>query len=59
MLEAFNRAEKMLKPNPELLFTDVYDKMPKRLEQQLQDMKTHVKNYPEHYPLNTFEKMDS
>jgi 2-oxoisovalerate dehydrogenase E1 component alpha subunit len=59
VLEAFNRAEKMLKPNPELLFTDVYDKMPKRLEKQLKDMKEHVKIYPEHYPVKMFEKMDS
>ena len=57
VLDAFNAAEKRLKPNPELLFTDVYDEMPKRLKHQLNEMKEHVRKYEEHYPLKMFEEM--
>ena len=59
VLDAFNRAESKLKPNPEELFFDVYDKMPKRLESQPKEMKQHVKNYKDEYPLGVFEKMDN
>ncbi|KAK2146731.1 hypothetical protein LSH36_587g01020 [Paralvinella palmiformis] len=58
VLDAFSDAEKRLKPNPELLFTDVYDEIPKRLQQQLKEMKEHVRKYEEHYPLKMFEKME-
>ena len=57
VLDAFNDAEKRLKPNPELLFTDVYDEMPERLKQQMKEMKEHVTKYSEHYPLKMFEEM--
>ena len=58
MLESFNDAEKILKPNPEELFGDVYDKLTPQLKQQLEEMKKHVKQYKEHYPLDLYQKMD-
>ncbi|XP_074649521.1 2-oxoisovalerate dehydrogenase subunit alpha, mitochondrial-like [Tubulanus polymorphus] len=59
VMEAFSRAEKNLKPNPELLFTDVYKNMPKRVQQQMNEMKEHVRMYKEHYPLDKHEPMSS
>ena len=58
MLESFNKAEKQLKPSPDTLFTDVYDKMPENLKKQMAEMKQQVKQYPEHYPVKTFSKME-
>ncbi|KAK2171678.1 hypothetical protein NP493_1042g00039 [Ridgeia piscesae] len=58
VLEAFSRAEKKLKPNPELMFTDVYDEMTPELKKQLSSMKEHVQLYKENYPLGNFESMD-
>ena len=56
-MEAFARAEKKKKPNPESLFTDVYDKMTPRLEKQLQAMKSHCTQYKEQYPFDSHEPM--
>lgn len=57
MLESFGRAEKKLKPNPELLFDDVYDELLPHLEKQKREMKNHVAKYADHYPLNNFKQM--
>ncbi len=57
MLAAFSIAEKKLKPNPELLFTDVYKEMPPHLEKQMAQMKKHVTSHKEHYPLDGYEKI--
>ena len=56
-MKSFAAAETRKKPNPEYLFTDVYDKMPPHLEEQLAEMKAHVQQYKEHYPLENHEKM--
>ena len=56
-MEAFARAEKKKRPNPELLFTDVYDQMPPRIHKQMEDMKSHCTQYKEHYPLDLHEPM--
>lgn len=57
-MEAFSRAEQKLKPNPANLFIDVYDKMPTHIEKQFSQMKTHVAEYEEHYPIDKFEKIE-
>lgn len=57
MLESFGKAEKKLKPNPELLFEDVYDVVPHHLERQKKEMKEHVAKYADHYPINKFVRM--
>ena len=56
VLEAFDRAEKKLKPDWRLMFTDVYEKMPKILHQQLKEMEEHVERHQEHYPTANYAK---
>ena len=57
ILESFNRAEKKKKPSPTELFTDVYKELPQHLKLQMEQMKKHVTQYKDHYPLDIFEKM--
>ena len=45
------------KPNPELMFEDVYKELPLHLQRQLEEMKRHVSQHAEHYPMDTFERM--
>ncbi|XP_052057716.1 2-oxoisovalerate dehydrogenase subunit alpha, mitochondrial-like [Mytilus californianus] len=52
VMEAFARAEKRKKPNPEMLFTDVYDEMPPRIQKQMEFMKSHCTQFKEHYPFD-------
>ncbi|XP_033127978.1 2-oxoisovalerate dehydrogenase subunit alpha, mitochondrial-like [Anneissia japonica] len=56
VMEGFQAAEKLKKPSPTQMFLDVYDEPPKRLQEQLTEMKNHVEQYKEHYPVKTFEK---
>ncbi|KTG36311.1 hypothetical protein cypCar_00010529 [Cyprinus carpio] len=56
VMEAFERAERRLKPNPELLFTDVYDEMIPPIAKQRDAMWRHIQQYKEHYPLDLYEK---
>jgi len=56
VLTAFAKAEKKAKPNPELMFSDVYEEMPKHLQEQLEEMKNHVRKHKEHYPISNYEK---
>ncbi|XP_038548907.1 2-oxoisovalerate dehydrogenase subunit alpha, mitochondrial isoform X2 [Micropterus salmoides] len=56
VMEAFEKAEKRLKPNPELLFTDVYLEMTPNLNKQRESLWRHVQQYKEHYPLDQYEK---
>ena len=55
-METFARAEARKKPNPELLFTNVYKNMEWHIENQQKAMKQHVNNYAEHYPIDSFER---
>ena len=57
ILESFNRAEKKLKPRPDEMFYDVYKEMTPHLEKQMAEMKKHVAQYKEHYPVDNYEKM--
>ncbi|CAH1793114.1 unnamed protein product [Owenia fusiformis] len=56
VLDAFHKADKRIRPNPEYMFEDVYDTMPPHLQEQFNEMKEHVANYREHYPLEKYEK---
>ncbi|WNC70179.1 thiamine pyrophosphate-dependent dehydrogenase E1 component subunit alpha [Thalassotalea nanhaiensis] len=51
VLAAVKVAEVIEKPAIEELITDVYDVAPKHLEQQLADLKEHIKKYPDAYPV--------
>ena len=57
VLEAFTKAEKKKKPNPELMFEDVYHELPRHLQKQMEEMKQHVLQHKEHYPVDIFEPM--
>ncbi|OWF40037.1 2-oxoisovalerate dehydrogenase subunit alpha, mitochondrial-like [Mizuhopecten yessoensis] len=59
IMEAFAKAEKRKRPNPEFLFTDVYDDVPPHLQKQMDEMKQHVAKYPQHYPVDAHNKMSS
>ncbi|XP_064149769.1 2-oxoisovalerate dehydrogenase subunit alpha, mitochondrial isoform X3 [Loxodonta africana] len=56
VMEAFEQAERKLKPNPNLLFSDVYQEMPTQLRKQQEALARHLQTYGEHYPLDHFEK---
>ncbi|XP_037230632.1 2-oxoisovalerate dehydrogenase subunit alpha, mitochondrial [Falco rusticolus] len=56
VMEAFEQAERKLKPNPQLLFSDVYREMPPHLRRQRAALERHLQHYGEHYPLEHFEK---
>ncbi|WAR19766.1 ODBA-like protein [Mya arenaria] len=57
VMKAFERAEAKKKPNPMLLFTDVYKDMEPHILKQQQQMKEHVMKYKDKYPLDKYEKM--
>ncbi|KAF7699293.1 hypothetical protein HF521_004035 [Silurus meridionalis] len=56
VMEAFEKAERRLKPNLELIFTDVYDEMTPGLTKQRESMMRHLQQYKEHYPVDLYEK---
>nr|XP_060507178.1 2-oxoisovalerate dehydrogenase subunit alpha, mitochondrial isoform X2 [Panthera onca] len=56
VMEAFEQAERKPKPNPNLLFSDVYQEMPAQLRKQQESLARHLQAYGEHYPLDHFEK---
>ncbi|KAM6389934.1 LOW QUALITY PROTEIN: 2-oxoisovalerate dehydrogenase subunit alpha, mitochondrial, partial [Rhynochetos jubatus] len=56
VMEAFEEAERKPKPNPQLLFSDVYREMPPHLRRQRAALERHLQHYGEHYPLEHFEK---
>ena len=50
VLAAVKVAEKIDKPPVEDLVTDVYDQVPEQLQKQLDELKIHIKKYPDAYP---------
>ncbi|KAL8219782.1 UNVERIFIED_CONTAM: hypothetical protein K2H54_033584 [Gekko kuhli] len=56
VMEAFEEAERKLKPKPQLLFSDVYYEMPWHIQKQQESLERHLKQYGEHYPLGQYEK---
>ena len=48
----FIEAEREQKPNPSLMFSEVYDELPVHLQKQKEQMWVHVHNYPSNYPLD-------
>ncbi|XP_065511147.1 2-oxoisovalerate dehydrogenase subunit alpha, mitochondrial isoform X2 [Caloenas nicobarica] len=55
VMEAFERAEREPKPNPQLLFSDVYREMPPNLRRQRAALERHLQLYGEHYPLQRYQ----
>jgi len=54
-MKAFEEAESKKKPNPELLFTDVYKDMEPHILKQQKQMKAHVMKHKDKYPLSSYE----
>jgi len=50
VLAAVKVAEKIDKPHIDTMISDVYDVPPPQLQKQLDEVKAHVKKYPEAYP---------
>ena len=55
VMQALSRADKALKPPVKDMFTDVYDKLPSRLQKQHQECMNHVAKYPHEYPTELYE----
>jgi len=56
VLEAFAKAEKVLKPNWKQMFTEVYDEVPVDLKRQMVEMEQHVELYKDQYPLKNYKQ---
>ncbi len=54
VLKAFTKAEKEKKPSLDEVFSDVYDTLPKHLQEQQEEMRRIIKKYSEHYPLSAY-----
>lgn len=52
---SMQKARAKPKPHIDHLFTDVYDKLPPRLEKQRQEMWEVVNKYKQHYPADLHE----
>ena len=53
--KVFTKGEKELKPNPNLIFEDVYSTLPPNLQKQKEQLWSHLSKYQAEYPLDTFE----
>ncbi len=53
--KSMQRARAEPKPNIDLMFEDVYDELPLRLQQQKAKMKEIVNKYKDQYPLDRHE----
>jgi 2-oxoisovalerate dehydrogenase E1 component alpha subunit len=51
---ALKEANDLKKPSIDMLFEDVYEKVPKHLMEQREDLKKHLRKYPEQYNLGNF-----
>jgi len=56
VLSALSNSEKELKPPLDDLFNDVYDELTPILIEQKEELKNHMKKYPNAYPTNIYKK---
>ncbi|KAI8062610.1 thiamine diphosphate-binding protein [Gongronella butleri] len=56
IIEDVRQAESLQKPSLKHMFTDVYDELPPSLQQQEKELMRLIKEYPEYYQLDEFEK---
>lgn len=54
VIAAMKQAEGEKKPHLDHTFTDVYDKAPRRLEEQRAELHAHLAKYGEHYHLDHY-----
>jgi len=57
VLDQMKKSEVIDPPSLRSMVTDVYAEVPKHLEEQYQELKAHIKKYPDHYP-NTSGRID-
>lgn len=55
VIEAINHAEKQKRLPIMTMFDDVYDKLPANLRRQRDELKHHLEQYGEHYPIDQHE----
>lgn len=55
VMQTVVKAEKLKKAPIEEMLKDVYDEMPPHIQEQLNEIKAHVQQYHEHYPVDNFE----
>ena len=51
---SMQRACKLKRPSLEHLFSDVFDELPTRLQQQKEELKRHLSKYGLHYPVDSY-----
>eukprot|EP00123_Amoebidium_parasiticum_P022571 comp9020_c0_seq1/m.4212 comp9020_c0_seq1/g.4212 ORF comp9020_c0_seq1/g.4212 comp9020_c0_seq1/m.4212 type:complete len:442 (-) comp9020_c0_seq1:731-2056(-) len=56
ILTEFAKAEKILKPSINEMFTDVFDDVPLHLQRQKKEMEEHIAKYPKEYALEIHDK---
>jgi len=56
ILSSLQQAEARKKPSVEELFTDVYDDIPKHLQEQKKQLEEHLELHGIHYPLADYHK---
>ena len=53
---SMQRARKLKRPPLEHLFSDVFDELPTRLQQQKEELKEHLSKYGQHYPVDNYDE---
>ena len=53
---SMQRACKLKRPSLEHLFSDVFDELPTRLQQQKEELKRHLSKYGLHYPVDSYDE---
>ncbi|MEH6823209.1 MAG: thiamine pyrophosphate-dependent dehydrogenase E1 component subunit alpha [Motiliproteus sp.] len=59
VMAAMKKAEKVGRPHIDEMITDVYDTPPAHLQQQLLELKAHIRRYPEVYPKSAAQLDDA
>jgi len=54
IMRSLKNAEREKKPHLDNMFLDVYDKMTPELEEQMNEMRSHIKKYPTQYPTGDY-----
>ena len=54
IIDATKEAEQIPKPNFYEMFSDVYDKMPPNLKEQQEELRQHLNQYGQHYPIQQY-----
>uniref|UniRef100_A0A7S3FUT9 2-oxoisovalerate dehydrogenase subunit alpha n=1 Tax=Strombidium rassoulzadegani TaxID=1082188 RepID=A0A7S3FUT9_9SPIT len=53
--DALKASNDLKKPNIDFLFSDVYEDLPTHLKDQKEELKAHLRKYPDQYPQDNYE----